>query len=110
MKYEDAKNFILEQHQKWLRTFGVEGERLDLSNANLSHAILTSANLDHADLTGTKLFLAIFHEADCQSAMFTKANLQNADFREAILDRGAVSWAEQERERGSTKDEQGKGT
>ena len=49
---EQAKlNKILENHKLWLRTNGQEGERANLSYADLSSANLRSANLSYANLS-----------------------------------------------------------
>ena len=53
-------NKVLEEHKKWLETDGKEGERANLSyaelrSANLRSAELRSANLRSADLRGANL-------------------------------------------------------
>ncbi len=57
----------------WVESEGKEGERADLSGANLQGANLTQANLQGANLTGANL----------QGAKLPFANLQGANLREA---------------------------
>ncbi len=64
---------ILEAHRMWVESEGKEGERADLSGANLQGANLTQANLQGANLTGANL----------QGAKLPFANLQGANLREA---------------------------
>lgn len=46
---EQAKlNKILDEHKKWLRTNGKEGQRANLRYADLSSADLSYANLDYS--------------------------------------------------------------
>lgn len=48
---EQAKlNKILDEHKKWLRTNGNEGQRANLRYADLSYANLRSADLRYANL------------------------------------------------------------
>lgn len=71
---EQAKlNKILDEHKKWLRTNGNEGQRAnlryaDLSSADLSYANLISANLRYADLSSADLSYADLRSADLRSA------------------------------------------
>ena len=58
---EQAKlNKILENHKLWLRTDGEQGERANLSSANLSYANLSSANLRYANLRSADLDYSTF--------------------------------------------------
>ncbi len=41
---------ILEQHRKWVETWGKEGEQANLQGADLSEANLQEANLEGANL------------------------------------------------------------
>jgi len=66
---------ILEAHRKWVESEGKEGERADLSGANLSGAYLFRANLQWAPL----------REANLQGAELWGANLQGANLRGANL-------------------------
>ena len=67
----------LEAHAKWLKTRytdNVEGERANLTGADLTGADLTDANLTAADLTGANLT-----NADLTYANLTGADLTDAD-------------------------------
>jgi hypothetical protein len=70
---------ILEKHAKWLRSKS-DGER-----ANLSFADLSSANLRYADLHSANLRYADLSSADLSSADLSSANLRYADLRYADL-------------------------
>ena len=59
---------ILEKHKKWLAS-KPDGERADLSNADLRYADLSNANLRCADLSN----------ADLRYADLSNADLSNAD-------------------------------
>ena len=48
-------NKILDEHKKWLRTNGKEGQRADLSSTDLSSANLRFADLNSADLRSADL-------------------------------------------------------
>ncbi len=91
---------ILEAHRKWVESEGKEGERADLSKANLTEAnlyqanltqakliqaSLPGANLQGADLTSANLSGAYFTVANLREANLREANLQRADLREANL-------------------------
>ncbi len=69
---------ILTAHEKWLESEGKEGERADLSGANLQKAYLGEANLQEADLREANLFKANLQKADLREANLFKANLQKA--------------------------------
>jgi hypothetical protein len=71
----------LVKHSNWVESSGQEGERLNLSEANLSEADLRGANLSEADLS----------EANLRRADLWRANLSEADLRGADL-RGADLW------------------
>ena len=74
---EQAKlDKILDNHKLWLRTNGEQGERANLSYANLRSANLSSANLRYADL----------RSADLRYANLSSANLRYADLSSADLD------------------------
>ena len=69
----------LEAHAKWLKTRytdHVEGERADLTFADLMGANLTFADLTRADLTGANL----------TDANLTGANLTDADLTDADIE------------------------
>ncbi len=67
----------------WVESEGKEGERADLSKANLQKAILRGANLQKAFLGGANL----------QGANLDGANLQGADLTEANLQGAVLLWA-----------------
>lgn len=90
---------VLAKHKLWLDG-KPDGERADLSGAdlsgaNLSGAVLTGANLTGAVLTGANLYGAVLRyanltgavlrSADLRSANLTGANLRSADLRSADL-------------------------
>ena len=83
----------LEAHAKWLKTRYtdyVEGERANLTGANLTDADLTGANLTganltDADLTCANLTRADLTDADLEGANLTDANLTRADLTGADL-------------------------
>ena len=83
----------LEAHAKWLKTRytdHVEGERAnltcaDLTDANLTDADLTCANLTDANLTCADLTDANLTCADLTDANLTCANLTCADLTDADL-------------------------
>ena len=70
---------ILDNHKLWLRTNGEEGERANLSSANLRYANLSSANLRYANLRSADLRSADLSYADLRSADLSYANLSSAD-------------------------------
>ncbi len=76
---------ILEAHRMWVESEGKEGERADLSGANLQKAYLGGANLQKADLREANLFKANLQKADLREANLFKANLQKAYLGEANL-------------------------
>ena len=51
---------IIDNHKKWLKSDGTEGERADLRYANLSSANLRYANLSHANLRSADLDFSAF--------------------------------------------------
>ena len=77
---------ILERHQKWLNSERKEGERADLSEANLSSANLLEANLSDANLLG-----ANFNNAHLYGANLSKANLWQVSLSEANLSTADLS-------------------
>ena len=86
---------ILDQHQLWTESNGVQGKCADLEdarldganliNADLEGAILCIANLRFAYLNGAKLT-----GANLYGANLTRANLWGADLSHAILPN--ISW------------------
>ena len=78
----------LEAHAKWLKTRytdHVEGERADLTGADLTGAYLTGANLTDAYLTGANLTRADLTGADLTGADLTGADLTGANLTRADL-------------------------
>ena len=73
-------NEILEKHLKWLN-YENDGERADLSGANLRVADLSGANLRGADLSGANLRVA-----DLSGADLSGADLYRADLSETKID------------------------
>ena len=73
-------NKILERHQLWIETNGVQGERADLRVANLY-----AANLRGANLHGANLSYANLTDADLEGANLTDAKLQDAKLQDAKL-------------------------
>ena len=80
-------NKILELHKKWLKG-EPDGEKADLSDANLSDANLRGADLSDANLRGANLSDANLRGADLSDANLRGANLRCADLSDANL-RGA---------------------
>ena len=78
-------NKILERHQLWIETNGVQGERADLRVANLYAANLRGANLHGAYLRDANLEGANLQGADLESAKLQDANLSGANLEDAIL-------------------------
>jgi len=74
---------IIESHGKWI--YGNEGNRANLSDANLSDADLRGANLSDADLRGANLRGADLRGADLRGADLRGADLRGADLRGADL-------------------------
>ncbi len=90
---------ILEAHRKWVESEGKEGERADLSKANLteadlSKANLTEANLYQANLTQAKLIQASLPGADLSRASLSGANLSEANIQGANLQKADLQEAD----------------
>ena len=79
-------NEILEKHRLWLED-EQNGERADLTGADLTGANLTGVNLAGANLTGADLFRADLTGANLSRADLTGANLSRADLFRANLSR-----------------------
>ena len=71
---------ILENHKLWLKTNGEQGERANLSYADLSSADLRSANLSSADLRSANLRYANLSSADLSYADLSSADLDYSAF------------------------------
>jgi uncharacterized protein YjbI with pentapeptide repeats len=85
----DELNKILDNHKLWLKTNGEQGERADLSSADLSYADLSSADLSYAKLRSADL-----RSADLRSAKLRSADLSYADLRSADLSSADLSSAD----------------
>ena len=94
MKASELKE-ILDQHQLWIESNGVQGKCADLEdarldganliNADLEGAILCIADLTGANLTGAKLTGANLYGANLSDASLTGANLSGANLGYANL-------------------------
>lgn len=81
---------ILEAHRKWQDSEAKEGEKADLTDANLKGAdlegaYLVTANLKGADLSDANLQVTDLSEANLQGALLVRANLEGADLSYANL-------------------------
>ncbi len=83
MDQQILKN-ILEKHRKWVLGES-DGERADLSSADLRYADLRDANLSSADLRYADLRYANLSSADLRYADLRYADLSSADLRYADL-------------------------
>ena len=80
----DELKTVLELHRKWL--YGEsDGQRADLSEANLHGADLRAANLSKADLHGANLNWAYLHGANLHGADLHGTNLNGATLNWAYL-------------------------
>ena len=79
---KDELNEILDKHGQWLRKED-EGERADLSYANLCSANLSYADLRYADLRSADLRYANLSYADLRYADLRYADLRYADLTDA---------------------------
>lgn len=85
---KDMLREVLKSHTAWL--CGNEGERADLSGANLNGIDLSRVNLDSADMCGiglsmAKLYLANLSNADLCDASLCWTNLHMANLNGANL-------------------------
>ena len=79
---------ILDQHQLWIESNGVQGKCADLEDARLD-----GANLINADLEGAILCIANLQGANLRGAKLTGANLYGASLRDADLTGANLSGA-----------------
>jgi uncharacterized protein YjbI with pentapeptide repeats len=70
---------LVQLHELWVNSGGEEGQRADLSNANLDRADLAGVKLPGANLQKANLAGAILSLADLRGAFLFQANLQGAD-------------------------------
>ena len=82
---KEELSLILDKHKKWLND-DPDGERADLSGANLSGADLSGANLSYADLSGANLSYADLSGANLSGADLSSADLSGANLSGADLD------------------------
>ena len=80
----EGLDVILRRHRAWLHN-EKDGERADLSSADLRYADLRSANLYGADLRGADLYGADLCSANLYGADLCSANLYGADLHSANL-------------------------
>ena len=76
---------ILKEHKRWIDTDEDEGEKTDLSGADLSDAKLSNANLEKANLSDAKLSNANLEKANLTDANLSRANLSKAHLSGANL-------------------------
>jgi uncharacterized protein YjbI with pentapeptide repeats len=81
-------NQSLQQHQLWLNSDGVRGERANLRGADLRHTQLCYANLSDTDLRGANLQSANLRHTNLRRANLIGADINRADISHADL-RGA---------------------
>ena len=84
---------IIDNHKKWLKSGGDEGERANLRSADLRSADLRSANLRSADLRYANLRSADLRSADLRYADLSSADLRCADLSSANLSSANLSYA-----------------
>ena len=88
MNNEKLKD-ILDKHLKWLKD-EEDGERANLSGADLSLANLSWANLSRADLSGANLSRADLSWANLSGADLSLADLSGVDLSLADLSRADI--------------------
>lgn len=76
---------VLQSHQLWRHSRGVEGERADFEDAELQGADFRDANLERAEFKNADLIRTNLQGAQLFEASFEGAKLQGADFRNAFL-------------------------
>jgi hypothetical protein len=79
---------ILNDHNLWLASNGIEGKKADLGGANLIRATLIGANLSKANLSGARLY-----EANLSRAHLSWANLSKAELFYSNLSEAKLTWA-----------------
>jgi len=82
---KDELNKILDNHKLWVQTCGEQGERADLSYADLRGANLRGANLSDANLRGANLRGANLSDANLRGANLSYADLSDANLSDANL-------------------------
>ncbi len=99
----DELGEILYKHSRWLEN-GCEGERADLSGANLIGANLIDADLSYANLTGANLSCANLRyanldhtslsETDLRYAILSHVSLNHSDLTDADLKHANLRFAD----------------
>ncbi len=79
---------ILKDHELWLRSGTVEGQKANLRGADLRGANLQETNLQETNLQWANLRGADLRESNLQETDLQETNLREADLRESNL-RGA---------------------
>ena len=82
---DEELNKILEKHKKWVISFTNGGERANLSDSDLSGAVLRYAKLQCADLQRANLQGAMLQRADLQFIDLKHANLRKTNLHNANL-------------------------
>jgi len=93
METEKLKK-ILNDHELYLLTEGLDGVIADLRHANLSKANLSERNLSHANLSGANLVSAILHDTDLSYSDLRCADLRHASMIQANLRHADLSGAD----------------
>ena len=94
---ESDLNEIIKKHEKWLNSEGTEGEKADLSKADIRNANIKSySNLEGAkvyeiNLSGSNLIGVNLSKTDLTRADLSNANLTNADLSTANLTNADLS-------------------
>jgi uncharacterized protein YjbI with pentapeptide repeats len=98
---------VVERHRRWLESGGRQGERADLTRAeleatrlsgtsiNLQDAVLHGVNLRRADLSMSDLRQACLVGADLREVNLLGAKLRGADLQGATLEGAIHLWPEQ---------------
>lgn len=79
-RWEDAKNFLLQQHSKYRETGGNDGVRLDFSDTDLRGALFNSSLLQGASFNRSVLRGATFDGADLTEASVSHAKCHAVKF------------------------------
>lgn len=76
---------ILDQHDLWLKTHNVKGQRAYLGRTNLSKLDLSRVNLSNASLYRVKLIEACLDNAKFQHSDIIESNLRHASLQDTDL-------------------------
>ena len=91
---KDKLKEILERHEQWVESCGINGECADLRYADLRYADLRKTDLIRAVLIGANLKYADLSRTDLTDANLSDAVLRNADLRNADLSRADLRYAD----------------